>query len=303
MADTALNPTDITYYNQPVIKKSPWSWDIPAYYYTGGAAGAAVALGAAGQVIDAARFRRMTEHTRWIGVGASLLSSYFLIHDLGRPSRFLYMLRVFRPTSPMSVGVYLLSVFASANGAAWMSKWGPSPIRKIGDAAGVLAGIAGVGMAGYTGVLVANTVVPIWYIPRRVIPLLFLASSATSAASLLETTSLSEPEHAAVRQFGLVGKVAEIACMELVELAAAKTPQVAKVLHEGFGATLWHLGKTLAFASAVLSLLPRRNRSTRIASAICGTGAALCVRFGIHYAGQRSADDPRATFHSQRGAH
>ena len=36
-----------------------------------------------------------------------------LIVDLGRPMRFLHMLRVFKPTSPLSVGSYILSPFSA----------------------------------------------------------------------------------------------------------------------------------------------------------------------------------------------
>ena len=50
--------------------------------------------------------------------GAISLSLVALVHDLGRPARFLNMLRVFKPTSPMSVGVWILSAYAPAAGAA-----------------------------------------------------------------------------------------------------------------------------------------------------------------------------------------
>ena len=295
-----VSKSDPTYYDRPVLKKSPWTWDIPAYYYVGGAAGASVAFGAAAQIVNSRDFGKLITGSRWIGVGGSMLSTFFLIHDLGRPERFLYMLRVFRPTSPMSVGVYILTVFANANGLAWLSMWGPEPVRKLGNAAALVAGLFGMGMAGYTAVLVSNTVVPMWYVPRRIMPFLFLASAAASASSLFEMAELTEVQDRAVKTFGIVGKAAEYACMELLEREVARVPQVAEPLRNGFGAMLWKAGKGFAIASAVLSLLPNRSRKLRIADGVFGTAASLCVRFGIHYAGQRSAGDPRATFHQQR---
>ncbi|HET9594271.1 MAG TPA: polysulfide reductase, partial [Anaeromyxobacteraceae bacterium] len=39
-----------SYYGMPVLKEPVWKWYIPAYFYVGGAAGAAAALGAAAQL-------------------------------------------------------------------------------------------------------------------------------------------------------------------------------------------------------------------------------------------------------------
>ncbi len=45
------------------------------------------------------------------------LSFVALVHDLGKPSRFVNMLRVAKPTSPMSVGTWILSVYGPVAGA------------------------------------------------------------------------------------------------------------------------------------------------------------------------------------------
>src|SRR5581483_8675596 len=45
-----ITDTDTTYYDRAVLKRSVWSIDIPLYYYVGGAAGAALTLGAAMQL-------------------------------------------------------------------------------------------------------------------------------------------------------------------------------------------------------------------------------------------------------------
>ncbi|MDQ6707280.1 MAG: polysulfide reductase NrfD, partial [Acidobacteriota bacterium] len=183
---TGLTTGDATYYDRPVIKKSPWSWDIPAYYFAGGATGASAALGAAALLLNQAGMPNLIRYVRWMGPAGGSLSAFFLIHDLGRPSRFLYMLRVFRPTSPMSVGAYILTLFSSFAGLSWIALFAPRSYRAVGNFAGIAAGVFGLGLAGYTGVLISNTVVPLWQRPHRIMPVLFLASGAASAASLLD---------------------------------------------------------------------------------------------------------------------
>src|SRR5215471_9717963 len=107
-----VTPADTTYYERPMLKKSVWTIDIPIYYFLGGTAGAALTLGAAIQLVSPRGrhpLRRLSAICHWTGIAGSTLGAAFLIHDLGRPSRFLYMVRVFRPTSPMNIGVWILS--------------------------------------------------------------------------------------------------------------------------------------------------------------------------------------------------
>src|SRR3954447_5313018 len=94
------------------------------------------------------------------------MSAALLAADLGRPERFLNMLRVFKPQSAMSMGAWTLTAFGSASGAAafadLLARRGVAPVRVVADAAGVLAAATGLGMAIYAGVLVGATVVPVW---------------------------------------------------------------------------------------------------------------------------------------------
>ena len=101
--------TDPTYYDKPVIKPPVWIWAVPAYFYVGGVAGAAMALALAGQVFGGRKLRHFEERCRWIGAVGGGIGTALLIHDLGRPERFLFMLRVFRATSPMSIGSWVLA--------------------------------------------------------------------------------------------------------------------------------------------------------------------------------------------------
>jgi formate-dependent nitrite reductase membrane component NrfD len=283
---------DPTYYDQPVIKKSVWSWDIPAYYYVGGASGSAAALGAAAMLLNRGQLAGLIRQSRIIAIAGSMISSAFLVHDLGKPSRFLYMLRVFRPTSPMSVGSWILTFFSGSAGLSLIADFGGVPT--------VVAGLFGLGLAGYTGVLVSNTVVPVWQRPHRLMPVLFLSSGISAAASLFEICGGNCAERKAVTAFGAAGRLAELTLAELTERSIATVPEAARPLNEGFSGSLWKAAKVLTAASLMVSLIPGTNPRLRRVAGVLGTLGSICLRFGIHYAGQQSAMNPRATFHQQR---
>src|SRR5207237_1714315 len=80
------------YYGLPLIKPPVWTWEVPAYFFVGGAAGAAAVVGAAARIAGADR--DLVRHARWIAAAGAALSTPLLIGDLGRPKRFLNMLRV-----------------------------------------------------------------------------------------------------------------------------------------------------------------------------------------------------------------
>ncbi len=130
---------------------------------------------------------------------------------------------------------------------------------------------------------------------------LFLASATASAASLFDLfQGHNAREHRVVRLFGIAGKIGELSAATAMERDLSAVPEVVRPLREGISGALWQTGKVLSAVSLGLSLLPKSGRKTRIAIGVCGTLGALCVRFGIHYAGHGSARNPRATFHQQR---
>src|SRR6201997_2260169 len=109
------------YYGIPLLKEPPWTWEIPLYFFVGGAAGAAAVIGAIADYTGADR--QLVRHARWIAAAGSVISPALLISDLGRPERFLAMLRVFKPQSPMSVGVWTMTGFSAATTAANAGAW------------------------------------------------------------------------------------------------------------------------------------------------------------------------------------
>jgi hypothetical protein len=272
-----------TYYDRPVLKAPAWKWYIPAYFAAGGVAGAAAVLGAAAQAFGSPDMRGLVRRSRWVAAAGSAAGTAFLVADLGRPERFLNMLRVFRPTSPMNIGSWVLAPFA---GAATVSLL-PGP---VGDLAGYAAGALGVPMAGYTAMLTSNTAVPVWQATRRSLPGLYVSSAAAGAAGFLQG------RHRAGATFGLIANAAELVAAEAVRRDASAVPRVGRALEEGLAGTLWRAAKVCTVAALALSV----SRKTRRAGALLGLAGSVASKFAIFRAGIASARDPRATFEQQR---
>jgi formate-dependent nitrite reductase membrane component NrfD len=223
------------------------------------------------------------------------IGTVFLIIDLGRPERFLNMLRVFRPTSPLNLGSWILaSDVPLMTGSVLL---GDSALGNLsGDAAAVL----GLPLAGYTAVLLSNTAVPAWQNARKSLPALFMASAVSSAAGLLETTALSDHEHKVVRRFGIFGKTAELCAAFALEKEVGGVESVARTYKEGLGGSLWSAAKSLTAASLVVSVLPGKSRKKGFVTGMLATAGALAVRFAVYHAGKAATRDPKATFDTQR---
>src|SRR3954463_11494258 len=145
-----------TYYDRAVLKKPVWKWYIPAYFFSGGMAGASstLALGA--------RLRGnhvLARRAGLVSLAGIAVSPVFLIADLGRPGRFYNMLRVAKPTSPMSVGTWLISLFGPLSGGAALSDV-TGLFEGLGQACEAAAAVIGPAVSTYTAVLTSDTAIP-----------------------------------------------------------------------------------------------------------------------------------------------
>ena len=295
-----------TYYDRPMLKAPVWSLDIPLYYFLGGTAGAALTLAAALQLAPGRgerrrELRRLSERCHWLGIIGSTAGAAFLIHDLGRPSRFLNMLRVFRPSSPMNIGSWILAIAGPTAVTTGMLINRGGALGAVGEVSGYISGIAGAALAGYTGVLVSNTVIPVWQESRQWMPVLFIASSAASAASFLD---LLDREQAAVhvtRWFGTAGRLVEFAAAKRIESLASATPRVGHPFRNGASAFWWKAASALTAGSLVASLLPFPQRRKRRLAGLLGAAGSLCLRLAVHSLSKASASDAKAAFQQQRG--
>lgn len=301
----------VTYFDRPALKEHVWIWAVPAYFYVGGVAGAAALLGAVAQSDE--ELAGMVERCRWMAALGTTVGTGLLIEDLGRPERFLNMLRVFRPTSPMSVGSWVLAASATLGSAGIVSSLLSDRVAGAGPFAKLLAvvppattwgaGLLGMPLAGYTAVLFANTAVPAWQAARRALPPLFMSSAVLGAASALELWGVDEREARVVRSFGIAGAVGELAMGEAVEREASRVERVGRPYHEGLSGKLWKATKVVTALSLILRLLPGGGRARRRLTGVLGTIASLSLRFAVFHAGRRSARDPRATFENQRAGY
>lgn len=293
-----------TYHGLPVLREPVWRWEIPAYFFVGGLAGASAVLGATVQAAGGRGCAVLVRRTRLVAAGGAAASAVLLVRDLGRPARFLHMLRVFRPTSPMNMGTWILSAFGACATLAALPHAVPAAraLRPAARAATYGAGLLGLPLVGYTGVLLANTAVPVWQQTRNTLPILFAFSGAVSAGAVFDLWSTPAAGGEMAHRFGLVAKGAELALSNALHREAGVVPRVERALRRGRGGALLAAARRLLLASAALDLLPGRRwrRARRAASGALALAGTIAVRFGVVAAGRYSARDPQATFEQQR---
>ncbi|MFI7627262.1 NrfD/PsrC family molybdoenzyme membrane anchor subunit [Microbispora rosea] len=282
-----------SYYGQPVLKPPIWHEPhMPAYLYLGGMSGAAGAMAAAARLTGRDRLELAARMAAFAGASAGTV---FLVAELGRPMRFLNMLRVFKLTSPMSVGSWTLAAHSGLTGvAAGAAVTGL--LTPAGDAASVASGLSGVAMATYTAVLLADTAVPAWHEGMRELPFLFAGSALASAgAAVMLTTprALAGPARAAAA----AGAVAEVVAGGLME---RRLGLVGEPYREGRAGRLMRASRALTLGGGLLATVAGRSRTLTALSGLAITAGALCTRFGVLEAGRASAKDPKYTVVPQR---
>ena len=284
-----------SYYGKPVLNKPTWkALDIAGYLYLGGLAGASSLLAAGAGLGGRPALARPAK----LGAaGAISLSLVALVHDLGRPARFLNMLRVFKPTSPMSVGSWLLVGYAPLTLAAAAADVA-GRYRLAGSAATAGAAVLGPAVATYTAVLLSDTAVPSWHEGYRQLPYVFAGSAAT-AASGLALAAAPAGQAGPARRMAALGAALELGAFRLMK---GRLGLAAEPYERGRPHRLLRAAEALTAGGAALALLSGRVRDRRVALA---AGAALlsgsaALRFGVFQAGVDSAEDPKYTVVPQR---
>ena len=267
-----------TYADLPLLKKPVWTWEVPAYFFAGGAAGAAAVIALTAQV--GRGNERLARDARWIAAIGAAVSGPLLIADLGRPERFLNMMRVFKPQSPMSVGAWTLAAFGGASAAAVI------PNRTLRSAAGVVSAATGLVMCTYTGVLIGATAIPAWKKNVKLLPVLFGASALASAVSLLELRGHRAP---ALNSLALGAAIFETAADPGWRAdTPAGVPRSQTGVSAPNGSHPTTIGRLAGVLSGPIPLLLRLLGSRKLAAASALAGS-LATRIAWIEAGKASA--------------
>ena len=288
---TELGTQMRSYYGRPVIKEPVWKPEIPWYFFTGGLGGCSSVLG---RIARSRGNDRLADRLLWISLAADTASPLLLIADLGRPERFHHMLRVFKVTSPMNVGSWILAGSGTASGIAAAAH--VLGLTRLRDAAERVAAALGLPLSTYTAVLVSDTAVPIWHEARHDLPLVFATSSAATAGAA--AALVSDPDAAApARRVAIAGAIAENVAMQAMERRLGK---LAEPYEQGAAGRYNKAAKALTLAgAAVLGLAGRRRAAAALGGALI-LGGEVCLRWSVFKAGFQSARDPRYTVEPQR---
>ncbi|MET8231822.1 NrfD/PsrC family molybdoenzyme membrane anchor subunit [Micromonospora sp. NPDC005298] len=298
-------PADFSsYYGRPVLKAPVWKDDIAGYLFTGGLAAGSALIGAGAQLTGRPDLRTAA---RWTALGGVTASTYLLIHDLGRPSRFHHMLRVAKLTSPMSVGTWILAVFGPAAGVAAIAEIAPhlpehgvlGLARRlappVGDAAGLAAAAVAPALATYTGVLLADTAVPSWHDAYPSLPFVF-AGSALAAATGVGLMAAPATQTAPLRRLALAAAAVELVGGRRLERLGLTGEPYAR----GRSGRLVTAGRVLLAVGTAAALVSRRSRLLAAISGAALVASSVATRFGVFEAGRVSARDPKYTVVPQR---
>ncbi|MDN5899505.1 MAG: polysulfide reductase NrfD [Brachybacterium sp.] len=295
-----------SYYGRPIVKAPPWREPIAVYLFLGGVAGGSGLLAFGAQCTDRPLLRR---HSRLLALGAVGAGTVALIEDLGRPERFLNMMRTVKVTSPMSLGTWLLGGFATFSGMlgaleADRMTGERLPLGVLRRLLDVAEGPASLGqvvlaplLASYTGALLGNTVVPTWEAGRGHLSYLFVSSASLAAGgAAMLTTPVAETRPA--RLLATAGVVGDVVSMH--RMKESMHPLEAEPLETGRAGTLLTWAERLAIIGGLGTVLGGRNRYVAAASGAALLASSALTRFGVLYAGLESVKDPRRVVEPQK---
>jgi len=300
--------TGETYYGQSSVKPSPFEWKVALYVYVAGPAGSSQIIATLADRLGDERDETIVRNGRTLALVGAAIGAPLLIIDLKTPERFYNMLRIYRTSSPMSFGSYILTGFGLTSGLVALGHLmgerrrdgSRSPMRRAADMAQVPAAFLGAGMSTYTAAMLSATSTPLWAASPRAMAVQFGTSSmATAAAALsLGEQIAGNPENCR----RLDGLAAISAASELVASALAERRHhevgVGETLREGpvgtsykAGALALGLGVPLA-CHTINALKKRPSRGLSVLGSLALLAGGMVMRQAIFEAGNKSAKRP-----------
>ena len=300
-ANRRMRRAPVTDAHGPFIHAPVWSWEVPLYFWFGGMASGSAFVALA---CDMAGDRRSAAIARRVALGAVSPAPVLLIGDLGRPDRFLNMMRVFKPRSPMNMGAWCLLAFSGSSAAAVGADLLRQP--RAARALGALTSLFGSYLGSYTGVLLACTAVPVWARSRVILGPAFVATAtATGAAATRLTLAASGlPDgHPTRRALGTLETASMLSELALSAVGERQLGDAAEALRRGRPGAFFRTAKSLVVLGLSLRVVARRRMGPRehdLAS-IMYLAAGLAFRFAWVSAGKASASDDAAVAAMGRG--
>jgi formate-dependent nitrite reductase membrane component NrfD len=297
------------YYDYPVIRKPVWTWEVPVYFWLGGLAGGAYLISSAAGLFGDGDDRRATGAGFYVAAGAALPCAPLLIADLGRPDRFHHMLRIFKPLSPMNLGAWTLAGFTPLSVARAMAeardrlppllslllKLVPKRLLEL------VGAIFGMVLAGYTGVLLAATNVPLWA-KSRLLPAVFTASAVASGSAAVSLAAEASASDRTLRKLEAIENAGGLAELGLAVTYIMRSGRAARPLLQGPNAMpFWGGAIGLGGVLPLVLRLAGRGGSARTrrrlgsVAAACSIVGSLALRWSVFEAGKESSEDQQAS--------
>ena len=305
------DPAD-AYQGVPVLKQPVWKNEIAAYFFLGGISAGSALLGSIAELVGGPAHRKLAHTAHYVSFVVFLPCPFLLIDDLGVPSKFYHMLRVFKPSSPMNLGSWAFAVHgAGATGTVLKMLAADGKLPLIGAPIALLPErlLAALGipssllLAGYTGVLLGSTSIPVWYTSRLLGALFTSSSVSTGAAAVVAAATVKDIGDHALQSAGLIGLVADITTLSGYVAYAYTTSSASSPLWTGERRIL----NVTSLATLALSILGgaiaisgRTTRAGRLLSAISSLASGALMRWAIVRAGRVSAGDRQGALHAMR---
>jgi formate-dependent nitrite reductase membrane component NrfD len=317
IAGPFVAPTaDPAYYNVSPLKSPLWRWEIAWYFFFGGLSTGAYAISRMAERYGNGKFNDIAKIGSYVALAAFLPCPPLLIADLGDPKRFHHMLRVFKPSSPMSMGTwaimgysgmavteavrqYLRDPDADPKEKSALSRMTANTLLLVHDAAGVPFALL---VAGYTGILLSCTSNPLWSRSKWLGPL-FSASAISAGASAIQLLLPGKGDsasHEVLEKVDTAAHVVEAVCMAGF---IKERGEMAKPLTEGGQRKHVQAATAALVGSEVLKFLPLSGRLRRFAgkiSAVLGLVSGVLLRWAMVYGGREAAKDAKLSRQSMR---
>ena len=291
-----------SYYGRQILKTPVWNWMIAAYLFAGGLSAGSAMLAAGADLTGRPQLAKVSRIGSLVSILASL---YFLVGDLGRPERFHHMLRVAKPSSPMSMGTWILTAYGPGPVVAAAAELMPKRLRRtwIGPAVAWLARPAGLwaaatapGVASYTAVLLSHTAVPAWHEAHPYLPFVFTGSAAASGGGLGMVMAPAD-EAGPARRMAVAGAVLEVAASRIME---QRLSLAGEAYTTGRAHRLRQWSEVLTVGGAVGAVLGGGCRPVQAAAGLALLAGSALQRFGVFEAGVASTQDPKYVVVPQR---